>query len=156
MQGFVCAFQGWSLFAPILWKSYSQILLSFKAKFPGDSQSLCWIRSLGSLTWGSEPSQQWENFFGVIVLLSSLWVTHLAGVGSDFIVIVLSLLSRGGCFFVFGRGVSVFLVFSSVLLSMVVQQLVVILVLLQKGMSACPSPLLLHHLEMEPLFVVFM
>ena len=40
--------------------------------------------------------------------MSSLWVTHLAGVGSDFIVIVLFLLSRGGCFFAFGRGVSVF------------------------------------------------
>ena len=33
-----------------------------------DSQSFCWIPRLGSLTWGSEPSQQWENFFGIIVL----------------------------------------------------------------------------------------
>ena len=31
-------------------------------------QSLCQIPRLGSLSWGSEPSQQWENFFGGIVL----------------------------------------------------------------------------------------
>ena len=108
VQDFVCAFQDQSLFSPILWKSCRPIPLSFKAKFPGDSQSLCWIRRLGSLTWGLGPSQQWENFFGVIVLFSSLWVTHLAGVGFDFIVIVLFLLSHGGCFFVFGCGVSFF------------------------------------------------
>ena len=29
---------------------------------------LCQIPRLGSMTWGSEPSQQWENFFGIIVL----------------------------------------------------------------------------------------
>ena len=48
-----------------------------------------------------------------------------------------------------------FLAGSSILLSMVVQQLVGILVLLQKGMSACPSTLPLPHLEMEPLLVIF-
>ena len=37
---------------------------------------LCWILRLGSLTWGSEPSQQWENFFGIIVLQ---FVGHPAG-----------------------------------------------------------------------------
>ena len=42
-------------------------------------------------------------------------------------------------FFVFGRGVSVFLVSSSVLLSMVVQQLVAVLVLLQEEMSTHAS-----------------
>ena len=59
-----------SLFPPVLWKSYNQIPLALKARFPGDSQSLCQIPRLGSLTWGSEPSQQWENFFGVIFLQS--------------------------------------------------------------------------------------
>ena len=53
----------WSLFPPVLWKTYNQIPLALKARFPGDSQSLCWIPRLRILTWGSEPSQQYENFF---------------------------------------------------------------------------------------------
>ena len=56
------------LVPPVLWKSYNQILLAFKVRFPGNSQSLGWIPRLGSLTWGSEPSQQWENSFCIIVL----------------------------------------------------------------------------------------
>ena len=52
----------------VLWKSCNQILLAFKVRIPGDSQSLYQIPRLGSLTWGSEPSQEWENFFGIIVL----------------------------------------------------------------------------------------
>ena len=27
-----------------------------------------WIPWLGSLIWGSEPSQQWKNYFGIIVI----------------------------------------------------------------------------------------
>ena len=59
-----------SLFPPVLWKSYNQIPLTCKGipRFPRDSQSLCRIPSLGSLMWGSEPLQQWENFLGIIVL----------------------------------------------------------------------------------------
>ena len=56
--------------------------------------------------------------------------------GFDFIVFAPLLPSCCG-FFVFGHGVS-FLVGSSILLSMVVQQLVAILVLLQEERSACP------------------
>ena len=52
----------------------------------------------------------------------------------DFIVIAPLLLSCCGFFFVFGCGVS-FLVISSVFLSMIVQQLVVIPVLSQEGVS---------------------
>ena len=37
---------------------------------PGASQFLCWIPRLESLMWGLEPSQQCENFFGIIVLQS--------------------------------------------------------------------------------------
>ena len=59
-----------SLFPPVLWKSYNQIPLAFKVRFPGDSESLYQIPGLGSLTWGSETSQQCENFFGFIVLQS--------------------------------------------------------------------------------------
>ena len=58
--------------------------------------------------------------------------------GFDFIVIAPLLPSHCGFSFVFGCGVS-FLVSSSVFLSMIVQQLVVILVLLQEGVNARPS-----------------
>ena len=57
-----------SLHPPVLWKFYNQILLHFKSRFPGNSQSLCRIPRLRSLMWGWEPSQQWENFFGIIIL----------------------------------------------------------------------------------------
>ena len=64
MQSFVCALPRLeSLFPPVLWKSCNQIPLAFKVWYPGDSQSLYQIPRLGSLTWGSEPSQQQENFF---------------------------------------------------------------------------------------------
>ena len=55
-----CALQEWSLCFPwSLWKSYNQIPLAIKVRFLGDSQSFCQIPRLGSLTWGSEPSQKW-------------------------------------------------------------------------------------------------
>ena len=57
-----------SLFPPFLWKSCNQILLGFKVRFHVDNQSLCYVPRLGSLMWSSEPSQQWENFFGIIGL----------------------------------------------------------------------------------------
>ena len=103
MQNFVCALQDWSLFppvlwgtpfswvlvhtrfclcppgvsvSPVLWKFRDQIQLTFIFKFPRGSQSLCQIRRLGSLTWGSEYSQQCENFFGIIILQS---VCHPSG-----------------------------------------------------------------------------
>ena len=57
-----------SLFPPVLWNSYNQIPLTCKGRFPRDSQCLCRIPSLGSQMWSSEPSQQWENFLGIIVL----------------------------------------------------------------------------------------
>ena len=58
------------LFSPwkVLGKSCNQILLALKVRFLKDSYSLCQIPRQGNLTWGSEPSQQWENFFGFIAL----------------------------------------------------------------------------------------
>ena len=94
-----------SLFSPVLWKSYNQILLVFKVRFPGDPQSLCWIPRLGSLIRCSEPSQWWENFFGI--MFSSLRVTHPVGMGFDFIMIV-PFLPSCCSFFVFGHRVSFF------------------------------------------------
>ena len=56
-----------SLFPPVLWEFYNKIPLFFKVRFPGDSQSLCWIPRLGWLMWGLESLQQCENLFGIIV-----------------------------------------------------------------------------------------
>ena len=64
----LCPLRAESLFPPILCKSCNQVLLAFKVKSPGDSQSLCWIPRLESLVWGLEPSQQCKNFFGITVL----------------------------------------------------------------------------------------
>ena len=85
MQDFVCALLEWSLFLPVLWKSYNQIPLTFKVRFSGNSYSLFQIPSLGTLMWGSESSQQWENFFGIIVLqfvhcspsVYGIWFYHI-------------------------------------------------------------------------------
>ena len=45
-----------------------QILVTFKVRLPGVSQSLWQIPSLGSLLWGPESLEQCEKFFGIIVL----------------------------------------------------------------------------------------
>ena len=73
----LCPLRLESLFLPVLWRSYSQIPLAFKAEFPGDSQSLCPIPRLGSLMWSSEHSQQWENLFGITAILQ--FVGHPSG-----------------------------------------------------------------------------
>ena len=104
-------------------------------RFPGDSQSLCQIPRLGSLTWGSEPSQQLENFFGIIFLQLvgcppggyAILFYHDC---SPYHLTVASSLSLDIGFF-----------FLRVLVLMVVQQLVEILALSQEEMSAHPSTL---------------
>ena len=70
----------------------------------------------------------------------SLRRSHPVGKGFDLIVIKPLLLSHCGFFLAFGRVVS-FLVGSSVLLSVIVQQLVAVLVLSQEEMSTHPSTL---------------
>ena len=56
-----------SLFPLVLWKSCNQIQLAFRVRFSGDSFS-CWTPRLRRWMWGSDPSQQWEHFFYIIVL----------------------------------------------------------------------------------------
>ena len=56
-----------SLVPLVLWKCCNQSLLAFKVRFPGDSQLLYQIPRLGSLMWGSELSQQRENFFYLFI-----------------------------------------------------------------------------------------
>ena len=136
----VCPPRVESLFPPVLSKSCSQILLAFKVWFSRNSSSGCKTPRLGNLTWGSEPSVQWVDFCGKSVLQ---FVSHPpSSYGFEFIVIVPLLWSHCGFSFVFGCGVS-FLVSSSVFLSMIVPQLVVIPEFSQEWEHV----LLLHHLK---------
>ena len=64
----VCPPRVESLFTSVLSKPCSQILLDFKVWFFGNSSSRCRTPRLGSLTWCSEPSFQWVDFCGIIVL----------------------------------------------------------------------------------------
>ena len=59
-----------SLLPQVFWRPYNQIPPALKARFPGDSQAICWVSRLRNLMWGSESLQQWENFFSIIVLQS--------------------------------------------------------------------------------------
>ena len=132
----VCPPRVESLFPPVLSKFCSQILPAVKVWFSRNSSSHCQTARLGSLTWGSEPSLQWVDFCGISVLQ---FVNHPpSSYGILFIVIAPFLPSHCSFSFVFGCEVS-FLMSSSVFLSMIVQQLVVIPVLLQEGVSAHPS-----------------
>ena len=132
----VCPPRVGSLFPPVLSKSCSQILLAFKVWFSRNSSSLCRTPRLGSLMWDSEPSLQWVDFCGISVLQ---FVSHPpSSDGIWFYCDWAPLPSHCGFSFVFGCGVS-FLVSSSVFLSVIVQQLVVILVFLQEGVRARPS-----------------
>ena len=47
---------------PVLWKFCNQTLVASKVKFPGDSQSFCWILWLGNLLWVLEISKHSESF----------------------------------------------------------------------------------------------
>ena len=116
MQGFVCVLQE-SLFHPVLWKFYNQIPLTFKVRFPGDSQSLCQIPRLGSLMWGLELHKSVRT--SLALLLSSLCVAHLVGMGFDLNVIVPLLTSPCSFSLVLWHGVFFFffLVGSNILLS---------------------------------------
>ena len=134
----VCPLRMESLFPPVPWKSCNPIPLAFKVKFSGDFYSCCWTPSLGSLTWGSEPSLQWVDFCGIIVLQFvghppgsyGIWFYHDCAPCTILLWLLL-------CLWMWG----IFLVSSSMFLSMVIQQLVVISVLSQEEVSARPSTL---------------
>ena len=64
----VCPLRVESLFPPVLSKSCNQISLAFTVWFSGNSSSHCQTPRLGRLTWGSEPSLQWVDFCGKVVL----------------------------------------------------------------------------------------
>ena len=138
MHQILCVPSKSGLFSPILWKSCNQIPLAFKVRFSGNSFSCCQTLTLGSLTWGSESSLQWEKFCDII---DFQFVSSPPG---DYVIlfyhdctpptISLQLLH---CLWIHGISFSVG---SSIFLSIMVQQFVVIPVLSQ-GVSAHPSTL---------------
>ena len=137
----MCPLRLESQFPSGLRKAYNQIPLALKARVLGNFQSFCWIPRLGSLMWGSEPSQEYENFFGIIVLQS---VGHPpGGYGISFIVLAPPPTISLGlplCLWMWGTFFFFFLS-SSILLSITVRQLVAVLMLSQEEMSARPSSL---------------
>ena len=138
VQNFVCALQDWSLCFP---QSFRRTKV--KSCWPSRPDSLA-IPSPLVRSPGWEARHRVQNLHNsartsLVLLFSSLWVTHLVGVEFDLIVIAPLLPSHWSFFFVFGCGVS-FLVCSSVLLSMVVQQLVAILLLLQEMSVHASTP----------------
>ena len=83
-----------SLFPPVLWSSCNQAPLTFKAKYSGGSTS--WF-------WGACHGAQSSHSCGrtsVTWLFSSLWVTHLGGMGFGYITSVPLIPSHCGFFFV--------------------------------------------------------
>ena len=117
-QDFVCALQDWNLC--FTQSSRNPIIKSHWLSRP-DSLGIPSV-FVGSLVWEARCGVQNLHNSGrtsLVLLFSSLWVTHLAGVGFDFIIIVPLLPPHCSFFFVFGCGY-LFLVSSSILLSMVI------------------------------------
>ena len=140
-QNFVCAPYYWSLCFP---QSSGRPII--KSHWPSRPDSLgihsSFVGSPGWEAWRGVQSLHNSARTSLLLLFSSLWVTHPAGMGFDFIklrsnciptTVSLCLLC---CLWTWGI---FFLVGSSGLLSMAVQQLVAILVLSQKKMSTHPS-----------------
>ena len=124
-------------FSPGLWKSCSQIPLALIIRLFADSSSCCPTCRLGRLLWGSALSLQWErelmwcSCFPLCVSPSQ-WAW-------DSIVSWLHFSSSCPGFpSVLGCRIS-FLVGSSISLSVVVQQIIVIPVFLWEGVSTSPS-----------------
>ena len=107
MQDFVCALQGWSL---CFHQSCGSPII--KAHWPSRSDSLGipspFIRAPGWEVWRGAQNLHNSGKTSLVLLFSGLWITHLAGMGFDFIVIVLLLPSCRSFFFIFGHGVSFF------------------------------------------------
>ena len=107
IQNSVCALQAWNFCFP---QSFGRLII--KSHWPSRSDSLV-IPSpfVGFPGWEALHGVQNLHNSGrtfLVLLFSSLWVTHQAGMGFDFIMIVPLLPSYCGFFFVFGHRVSFF------------------------------------------------
>ena len=136
MKDFVCALQEWNLFLPVLWKFCNQTCWPSRSDFLGIPSPF--VGSPGWEAWRGVQNLHNRGRTSLVILCSSLWVTHLVGVGFDFVGIAPLLPSHCSIFFVFACEVS-FLVHSSILLLAVIQQVVAALVFLQEELSPCPS-----------------
>ena len=98
--------------------------------------------------WGSEPSQQCKT--SLVLLFSSLWVTHPVVMGFDFIMIAPSYHVTTASCLSLDMGY-LFLVGSNIFLLMIIQQLAEILVFPQEKMSMCSStpPFCVLHIKTQ-------
>ena len=105
MQSVVCALQVWSLCFPQFsgrpiikplwpWRPYFLVIPSL------------FVRSPVWEAWHDVQNLHNSVRTSLVLLFSSLWVTHLPVMGFDFIMIMPLLLSHCSFFFVFGCGVS--------------------------------------------------
>ena len=117
------------LFPPVLWNSWAQTPLTTRARSFGGSSSH-WqtapcpqaTPSIGSLMWGSELLILWENFCVIIIFqfvgcshgMYGIWFYHDYTPPTILLWLILCLWTKG-----------IFLVDTTVLLLMVIQQLVV-------------------------------
>ena len=97
-----------SLFPSVLQKSCDQIPVAFKTRFPRPKDSQSFVGSQDWEAWRGVQNLHNSGRTSLVLLFSSLWVTHLVGMGFDFIVIMPLLPSQCSFFFVFGWGVSFF------------------------------------------------
>ena len=139
MQYFVCDLQDWSFCFP---QSFGSPII--KSHWPSRSDSLGipnpFVESPGWEAWHQVQKLYNNGRTSLVILFSSLWVTHLATMGFEFIVTLPSYHLAATSSLSLDMG-HLSLVSSSVLLSMVVQQLAVILVPSQEQMRILPSTL---------------
>ena len=123
-----------SLVPSVLWKACDQIPLALKARFPGDSQSLCWIPRLGFRTFVIVGELLWCYCSPVCGSPTwQVWDLILLWLRPSYCLAAASSLSLDVGY--------LFLVGSNILLSIVVQQVIAILVLLPEEISTHPSTL---------------
>ena len=106
MQDFVCELQDWSLCFP---QSCGSPIIKFHWPSRSDSLRISspFVRSPGWEAWCWVQNLHNGGRTSLVLLFSRLWVSHLVGMGFDFIMIVPLLPSPSG-FFVTGHWVSFF------------------------------------------------
>ena len=140
-----------SLFPPSLWSSCTQALSTFKVKWSESSSSQCQSLKLENLIWSLELSFLWEKLYDTIIF--HLWVTHLVGIGFDYITEASPSPPPSHCGFFFDCEHRVSFLVCPVFLLMVLQ-LVIILWLSWEAVSSSPSTLTFFS-GIERLFLIW-